>query len=166
MKVLLRIYIIIFLLLCLVSCTKAEKLPEYANIQLKDWSRKPHKLANYLGKVVILDYWASWCHNCKKAAPLISQLEDAYREKNVVVLGINTDDPRSVSVYQVKKIAAQFGITYNSLLDPRQVLAQAMEVSAQPALIFLDQEGKIFHRQYGLAAEDVPGLKKIINEKL
>ncbi|MEM7183984.1 MAG: TlpA disulfide reductase family protein [Spirochaetota bacterium] len=161
-----KIHTKILLLLCILACTHAQKLPKYAKIELKDWSKKPHKLANYLGKVVVLDYWATWCEPCKEAAPLVSQLELAYREKPVVFLGVNTDDPKMVSVYQVKKKANEFGITYNSLLDPKQVLVQAMGVNAQPALIFLDKQGQVFHKQYGLSADQLPGLQKKIDSKL
>ncbi|MBP7281433.1 MAG: TlpA family protein disulfide reductase, partial [Leptospiraceae bacterium] len=67
--------LLIFLVLFSFSCRKEFSAP-YMDVELKDWNGKERKIRDYKGKVLILDFWASWCEPCRKAAPVIELLHE------------------------------------------------------------------------------------------
>jgi thiol-disulfide isomerase/thioredoxin len=90
--------------------------PEYLNIEVYDWNGNKLKLKNYRGKILVLDFWATWCEPCKKAAPLIDILSKKSNPDNFVFMGVNTDDNKTLG--ELKSTAKDFGIQYNSILNP------------------------------------------------
>lgn len=144
--------------------TENKTVASYLQIPLKDWDGKEHRLQDYSGKIVVLDFWATWCGPCGEAAPLISQLEKEFRGQDVVFLGVNTDD--GISIATIRKKANQFGMSYPSLLDAEQQLVGALDVAYQPGLIFLDSQGTVFYKQYGLKKSEIPHIKTKIKEKM
>ena len=64
---------------------------------LPDESGHPQALKQYAGKIVVLNFWATWCEPCREEMPELSKLNDAYKNKNVIVLGVAIDDVGAVS---------------------------------------------------------------------
>ena len=143
------------------SCRKEFSAP-YLYIELKDWDGKEKKILDYKGKVLILDFWASWCEPCKKAAPVIELLHDKANPDNFVFLGVNTD--HELTVDEIKKVSQDFGMRYESLLDSDLKLATELSVEGQPALFVFDRTGKNIYHQYGVNAEDAPDLLKKMSD--
>lgn len=136
---------------------KGEKVTEkYLTMSLYDWNGNKTKLADFRGKIVVLDFWASWCEPCKKAAPLIDSLVEKTNRDNFIFLGVNTDDNKTLD--ELKQISKEFGMNYTTLLDPQLKLTDELKIEGQPALVFLDRNGKILHRQYGIIPSDIRGL--------
>ena len=125
-------------------------------MELYDWNGKKVRLADFRGKIVVLDFWASWCEPCKKAAPLIDLLSQKTDDDNFIFLGVNTDDNKTID--ELKKISKDFGMNYESLLDPQLKLTDEMKIEGQPALLFLDRDGRLLHKQYGIIQSDVGSL--------
>lgn len=135
---------------------------KYLSIELYDFNGEKVKLKNYQGKIIVLDFWATWCEPCKKAAPLIDILSKKSNTDNFVFLGINTDDSKTLE--ELKKASTEFGINYPSLLDPNLKLSDELNVEGQPALIFLDRKGNILYRQYGILISDIQKLLQKMEE--
>lgn len=66
---------------------------------LPDEKGRPQALKQYAGKIVVLNFWATWCGPCREEMPELSKLNDAYKDKNVVVLGVAIDDVGAVSEF-------------------------------------------------------------------
>lgn len=132
------------------------------DVELKDWNGKERKIRDYKGKVLILDFWASWCEPCRKAAPVIELLHEKGNPDNFVFLGVNTD--HELTVDEIKKVASEFGMKYDSLLDSDLKLAGELAVEGQPALFVFDRTGKNIYHQYGVNAEDAHDLLKKMSD--
>ena len=98
-------------------------------------------LESLRGKVVVLNFWASWCEPCELEAPVLDQVAARYRvsPQEVVVLGVDVQDLREEAL----DFARTNGITYPSLRDGGGDAQQAYEVPALPETFVIDQEGRI-----------------------
>jgi peroxiredoxin len=98
------------------------------------------RLSDFKGKVVFLNFWATWCEPCREEMPSIERLHRAYRDRGLVVLAISTDS-QGASV--VKPFMKQFGITFEVGLDPKMTVATgSYHVWALPATVIIDRQGK------------------------
>jgi thiol-disulfide isomerase/thioredoxin len=70
----------------------ANAKPAKLNFTLKDFTGKTVKLSDYKGKVILLDFWATWCPPCKAEIPGFVELQEAYRDKGLQVVGVSVDD--------------------------------------------------------------------------
>lgn len=115
--------------------------PTFATFDLKG---EPVRLVDYRGKVVVLNFWASWCVPCRKEFPLLKQVHGG----DVAVLGV---------VYQDSKRAAaafmrQQGATWPGLIDPKGQIAKAYGVAAKPGIpvtVAIDARGALVKRHIG-----------------
>lgn len=107
-------------------------------------------LDSYRGKVVVLNFWASWCLPCKTEAPLLESAWRKYRDRGVVVLGVNSQDLSS----DARRFARQVGWTYPLVRDgPGDVLGP-YAVTAFPETFFIDRKGRVVARIAGQVTED------------
>jgi len=119
-------------------------------------------LGSLKGKVVLLDFWATWCGPCKAAMPTMQKLHDEYKDKGVVVLGVNTweQKPDAARDYIAKK-----KFTYGCLLKGDD-LAKAYGISGIPTLVVIGKDGTIAEIEVGLADPTGAGLRKAIEAAL
>ncbi len=87
--------------------------------------------------MVILDFWATWCAECKKLIPILGAIEKQYASRDVTVIGINERESQSV----VEKFAKQNSFKAEILLDADGSVAAKYEVTGLPTLVILDTEG-------------------------
>jgi thiol-disulfide isomerase/thioredoxin len=145
----------------LYTCRKETNEP-YHQLVMGDWNGKERKLADFKGKILILDFWATWCEPCKKAAPVIEFLRSKSNPETVLFMGVNTDKDKPIK--EIKDTALEFGMKYDSLLDPDLKLANLLDVDGQPALLIFDKKGRLIFRQYGVNEDDAEILLKKISE--
>ena len=104
-------------------------------------------LAALDGKVVVLNFWASWCGPCRLEMPDFQKAWEEHREQEVVFVGIAVDDTAS----EASKFAEQVGVTYPLALDTTGDVARAYRIRAVPSTYFIDREGKLATTLHGLA---------------
>lgn len=113
-------------------------------------------LADFAGKVVVVNVWGSWCPPCRAEAPGFEKVHARYAGQGVKFLGINT---RDASVSQAKSFEKHFGITYPSLYDPygKQILKFAkgtLNPQNIPSTVVVDQHGDVAARSLSPLSED------------
>jgi thiol-disulfide isomerase/thioredoxin len=112
---------------------------------LKDSDGNKVSSADLKGKVVVLDFWATWCGPCLRAMPTIQKVADKYAGKDVVVLGMHTD---SKSDSKAKEVATKAKASYTIVLDAGDV-GQDYGVGGIPALVVIGKDGKVIGTHVG-----------------
>ncbi|MGQ0669053.1 MAG: TlpA family protein disulfide reductase [Actinomycetota bacterium] len=97
------------------------------------------------GQVVVVNFWASWCAECRAEAPALQAAWERYRDRGVVILGVSYQD----SVDGSLAFAAEFGKTYPLLSDADSGTAVAYGVTGIPETFFIDRRGRIAERVIG-----------------
>ncbi len=96
-------------------------------------------LSPYKGKVVYLDFWASWCAPCRVSFPWMSQTQVAFERQGLVVIAVNVDHDRALADEFLRTNVSQFKIVY----DPVGSLAGAYNIKGMPTSILIDRDGKV-----------------------
>jgi thiol-disulfide isomerase/thioredoxin len=105
--------------------------------------------SDYAGKVVVVNFWASWCGPCRREAPALQRLWEEYRDRSVQFLGVNfNDDPAAALAYE-----EEFGITYPSVSDPSGKVAHLFQVLALPTTFVVGRDGWIAYHFTGIITE-------------
>ncbi|HJA16363.1 MAG TPA: AhpC/TSA family protein [Candidatus Butyricimonas faecavium] len=122
-------------------------------------------LADYRGKYVLLDFWASWCVPCRKSHPHLIQINQKYKGENFILLGIASDRKNEV----IKKAAQEDKIDWPQMniyekRDQQKQLNEMYDISAIPTKILIDPEGKIVVKYVGDSAGLDQELEKIFKK--
>lgn len=129
------------------------------DFELKDQYGKTHKLSDYKGKVLFLNFWATWCPPCKMEMPDIQKIYEKYEKQGekseVVVLSVaapNTQDEKDID--GIKAFLEENGYTYPVLMDDGGYTFGAYRISSLPTTFMIDKEGNVFgYVQGGLTQE-------------
>ena len=124
---------------------KAAPTPELAKL---DGSGKS-SLAAYRGKVVVLNYWASWCDPCRDEAPLLQRWQKRLEARGGTVLGIDVLDVTD----DAKAFIKRYKLTYPMLRDPDGESQAALGILAYPESFVIDRRGKIVAARRGVVDE-------------
>ncbi len=100
---------------------------------------RPLHLAELKGKVVFLNFWATWCEPCREEMPSMERLHRAYKDRGLVVLAISLDS-QGASV--VNPFVKKFAITFPVGLDPKMAVRETYGVWAVPSTFIIDRQGK------------------------
>jgi thiol-disulfide isomerase/thioredoxin len=101
-------------------------------------------IEQYKGKVVYVDFWASWCIPCRKSFPWMNELQQKYG-KDLVVIGVNVDQEKSLADEFIKETSPKFKIIF----DTKGELATEYQVAAMPSSFILDRQGKMVFKHLG-----------------
>ncbi len=108
------------------------------DFELKDLQGAPVRLSSFRGKIVLLDFWATWCPPCRKELPSIEKLHRELADKDVVVLGINDEDAGTV-----KGFLKKHEYTIATLMDSKKNVHRMYGARAIPTVIVIDRNGVI-----------------------
>lgn len=140
-------------LLCLVSiapCSAADLKPwpggATPGLELRALDGRGHRLADYRGKVVLVNFWATWCAPCRDEMPSIQRLKEKLAGKPFAVLAVNLDEPES----RIRQFLSQMTVDFTVLLDPGKKAARAWDARILPASFVIGPDGKI---RYSLVGE-------------
>lgn len=121
-------------------------------------------LADYQGKIVVLNFWATWCAPCRKEMPALDRLQAEFGGDSFEVVTVATGRN---AVPGIRRFFAEEGVTHLPiLLDPRQALARDMAVLGLPITVILDTEGQEIARLRGDAEWDSDSAKAIVSALL
>ena len=136
------------------------------DFSLKDFNGKEFRLSDHLGdKVVIMSFWMSWCKPCQVEMPQLQELYNKYKDKGLLVVSINADDPSGVA--KAKSIVRQKKLTYPVLFDSdTKVTGLYNPNKAFPYTVVIDKNKKIVHVKTGFSAGDEKHLEEIVTKAL
>ncbi len=109
-----------------------------------------HSLSDYRGKVVVLNFWATWCIPCRAEMPDLEHEARIHRSDPVVILGMDWME----SAAPIKDFAQGLGVSYPMLLDADGRLYQTYRVGALPTTFIIDTHGRLLKSRIGIASRD------------
>jgi peroxiredoxin/outer membrane lipoprotein-sorting protein len=118
------------------------------DFKLKDLDGNEVTLSELRGKVVLIDFWATWCPPCREELPSIAKLNTAYGDKDVVVLGINDEDRGTVKHYLEKQ-----GLSLTVLMDSGEKVHGQYGCHALPTVVIINREGTVTAQYIGGRSE-------------
>ncbi|MBI3650067.1 MAG: TlpA family protein disulfide reductase [Acidobacteria bacterium] len=126
------------------------------------------KLSDYRGKVVVLDFWATWCPPCRKGIPQLVRIDKDLRDKGVEVVGLHIDDQGRSSPEAIRNFIKQFGINYTVGMASNEMFVAYLgnEESSIPQTLVFDRSGKVIAHLIGYSDDDAAKLDTAINRAL
>jgi thiol-disulfide isomerase/thioredoxin len=109
-------------------------------ISLPDLAGKTHTSAEFAGKPVLIDFWATWCATCKETVPELLKVKAKYAAKGLQLVGISID---KIEAAKVEKGAKKLDINYLVLHDQKSSLQPIFGYSGVPSLYLFDKDGKL-----------------------
>ena len=135
-----------------------------ANFSLKDMDDNSFSLKNYQGKVVLVNFWATWCPPCRHEMPSMQALYQRYKDKGFAVLAINEwEDGDKVFVYTGQLSTAP---TFPILFDKKGIVADMFSVKGLPTTVLINKKGQVVYRAIGGRDFNHPEVDKVIRTLL
>ena len=147
----------LLVLILTASFAQAESAQDFV---LKSNSGENVRLAEQQGKVVMLNFWASWCGPCRKEMPLLDGLYQRYQEVGFVLYGINVEK----NTGDAEKLLKDLGTSFPILWDGDSKVSKLYDVNAMPTTIMIDKDGKVRYVNRGYKAGDEEKYREQINE--
>jgi len=120
------------------------------------------KLSEYRGKVVYLDFWASWCGPCRESFPWMNDIHARFKKKGFRVIAVNLDIQRA----DADKFLTQLKPNFDIAFDPPGIVAGLYELQGMPSAYLIDRNGKIHSTHLGFRDKDIPLLEREIESLL
>jgi peroxiredoxin len=114
-------------------------------LALEDLEGRTHSLADYRGKVVLVNFWATWCEPCRAEMPSMERLRSRLSAQPFAVLGVNMAEPLS----RIEKFTAALPVGFTLLRDRDGMTAKAWRARVLPASFLVDRDGRVRYYVYG-----------------
>lgn len=139
--------VIVFSLLAQTGYSQNKKAPYF---ELKDLNGKTVKLSDFSGKVVVLDFWATWCGPCKKGIPEFVELQKTYSKQGVTIVGVALDDYDAV-----KKFYKDYQMNYPVLMGTNDIVKLYGGIRGIPTAFIVGKDGTIRQRYEGYRPKEI-----------
>ena len=139
----------------------SDKAPDFA---LKSVDGKIVKLSDYKGKIIIIDFWATWCPPCRRGIPDLVEIQKEYK-KDLVVIGISLDAAKTIK--DVPGFIKEYGINYPIVYGDQQVTIDYGGIRSIPTSFVIDQKGNVVDSNVGLVSKEtfVNKIKELLKKK-
>lgn len=134
------------------------------DIKLTDLSGKPVSLASLKGKVVLVDFWASWCKPCREELPVLEQLHKKYSAEGLAIIGVNVDsDAKTAKKFLAdNKLALSFALAN----DAQHKVAESYAPPTMPSSYLIGRDGKVRFVHAGFRSSDAKRMEAEIQQLL
>ena len=112
------------------------------------------------GKVVIVDFWASWCEPCKVELPALNALYKKYKSRGLVVIGVNLDEKKADALGFLKEHPVQIPLGYDG--GEKKVLAEQAEIEVMPTSFIVDKKGIVSERHQAFRDGDAKKIEALV----
>jgi thiol-disulfide isomerase/thioredoxin len=147
-----------------ISVNAAEVSGPAPDITLKSTSGTNVRLADLKGKVVMVNFWASWCGPCRQEMPILEKIYKDYKDAGFVLLGVNVD----AEISDRDKFLSETTVTFPILDDSANVATEEFGVEAMPSTYFVDKNGNLAHLHKGYKpgeeADYIAQIKKLLSK--
>lgn len=157
-----KYFFILMIVVLFAGCGKKEAAPreegpfgveELPSFVLSDLSGGEQNLQDYRGKVLIVDFWATWCAPCRKEIPDFIALKEEYGEKGLEIIGISLDDSMSDLKDFVKTNKINYPVLYRD--QDRKIVDLFGGIKGIPTTFIIDRDGKVVNKFVGLRGKEV-----------
>jgi len=124
--------------------------------------QRPLDMSQFSGKVLYLDFWASWCPPCAKSFPFLNRLNQQHHEQDLQIIGINLDE----NLADAEKFLSQFPAEFLVASDLSKQCAEKLGVAAMPSSYLIDRQGVIRHIHLGFRADETGELREKVMQLL
>lgn len=117
-------------------------------------------LEDHIGKIVYLDFWASWCGPCRESFPWMKQITEKYKDQGLVVIAVNLDREMSDAIQFIKRETPNFLVAY----DPSGSIAKTYKLRGMPSSFIIGRDGKIKYSHKGFLSYKIPKIEAQLKE--
>ncbi len=137
-----------------------QSAPQFTLPLIKNES--PVSLKQFAGKVIYLDFWASWCAPCRTSFPLLNKLHQKLKSQGFEVVAINLDEEKA----NAEKFLQEIPVEFTVLRDAKGELSDMYVVDSMPTSFIIDKSGKIQKIHHGFKSDDIQEIETKITELL
>lgn len=143
-----------FALLAAISLAQAASAPDFSVAT----DRGPVRLADLRGKIVYLDFWASWCSPCRSSFPWMNEMQARYADKGLAIVAVNLDKDPALAQAFLAQTPAKFTVAY----DTAGTVAKLFGVKGMPSSFMIDRDGEVRASHIGFRDKDKAELESQI----
>lgn len=150
--------IALLLTVCLVACGGGKNtVPNLTFEPIQEGASKIH-LADFKGKVVMIDFWATWCGPCLESIPEVDRLYNTYNKQGLEIIAVSDE-----TLQEVREFRKKLSISYPMYIDPTDASSIAFNIEAIPHAIIISKTGEIVFEGH---PGDAAAFEKVIKEQL
>lgn len=141
-----------------------QNIPACALSQLASASGKADKstLSQYQGKVLYVDFWASWCGPCAKSFPFLNTLHERYKDQGLQIVAVNLDE----NIDDASAFLAKYPASFTVMTDSTKQCAKDFDVKAMPSSYIVDRKGVVHHIHLGFKSGEAEDIQKLVEKLL
>src|SRR5262245_50373535 len=121
---------------------------------VKSVEGKSIKLADFKGRPVVIDFWATWCKPCRAAMPHLETIQKRYEPRGLVVMGLSVDEEEPA---EVRRFVQKLGVSFRIAMADERVLDLYGPVRSIPTTFFINRQGEVVRRVVGYIGEGTRG---------
>ena len=139
------------------------KAPDFKAFTLDSVPREK-RLADYRGKVLMINVWATWCLPCRVEMPSIEALNKAYASKGLKIVAVSIDDPGTDAT--IRAFVKQYGLTFEVLHDPQARISDSYDITGYPETFIIGRDGVIRKKLMSATDWNSPDARALVDRLL